>query len=144
GTHNTPSVSVDPTNSQRLVAVFTTNMTSVGAANPLWHFPVDDMTTVVEGAYSTNAGQTWHGFSPNDPRTGRSGQPFVLSDPTETPSPGDPDIALEQQTDASVAFDRNGNFYVVWSEHRADNVVGDIRFAKFSFAGGAPIQQSTG
>src|SRR5438128_8451995 len=35
GTHNTPSISVDPTNSQRLVAVFTTNMTSVGAANPL-------------------------------------------------------------------------------------------------------------
>src|SRR5712692_3630383 len=47
GTHSTPSVSVDPTNAQNVVAVFTTNMTSVGAANPLWHYPFDDLTTVV-------------------------------------------------------------------------------------------------
>jgi subtilisin-like proprotein convertase family protein len=141
GTHSTPSVSVDPTNAQNVVAVFTTNMTSVGAANPLWHFPFDDLTTVVEAAFSTNGGQTWQGFIPND-GLGTVGQ-FVMNDPTEAPSTTDPDITLEQQDDASVAFDRNSNFYIVWAEHRPDNLAGDIRFAKFTLTGAGPVQQAT-
>ncbi|HEV2946122.1 MAG TPA: hypothetical protein VGX70_02030, partial [Gemmataceae bacterium] len=121
GTHNTPSVAVDPTNANNLVAVFTTNMTSVTTANPLWHFPLpDDLTSTVEAAFSNNGGQTWTGFIPNDPLfpsslpAGSVTGAFTLTDPTETPSPTD-EISFEQQTDPSVAFDRNGNFYVVWA-----------------------------
>jgi subtilisin-like proprotein convertase family protein len=69
--------------------------------------------------------------------------PFAVSDPTETPSTSDPDISLEQQTDASVAFDRNGSFYVVWADHRPDNFAGAIRYAKYQFTGGGPVQVNT-
>jgi subtilisin-like proprotein convertase family protein len=133
GTHSSPSVAVDPTNSQNLVAVFTTNMTSVGAANPFWHSPFDDRTSIVEGGFSTNGGQTWQGFF----------LPLTVSDPIETPSTSDPDIAFEQQSDASVSFDRNENFYVVWSDHTPDNFSGAIRFAKFALTGSGPVQLST-
>ncbi len=133
GTHNTPSVAVDPTNPNNVVAMFTT---VAATSNPLYHAPVDDGTTFIQGAISTNAGQTWTPF--------RMGSyEFTLTDPTEIPSPGDPDNSLEQATDPSVAFDRNGNFYVVWVEHRPDNAVGDVRYAKFRFNGSAPVPLAT-
>jgi subtilisin-like proprotein convertase family protein len=133
GTHNTPSVAVDPTNSNNVVAMFTT---VAATTNPLWEPPGDDQTTFIQGAISTNAGQTWNPF--------RMGSyEFTLTDPTEMPSPGDPDNPLEQATDPNVAFDRNGNFYVVWVEHRPDNAAGDVRYAKFQFNGSAPVPLAT-
>jgi len=62
----------------------------------------------VEGSYSLDGGLTWTGFA----------MPALLS-------------GYEQATDASVDFDRSGNFYVAYAEHTADNNSGAIVVQKF-------------
>src|SRR5262249_20797258 len=113
-TNNTPTIVVDPTNSQNLVAVFTTHTVIINPAGE---------SSAIQGAFSTNGGQVWSSFSVSGPRP----------DPTTFGAANYP-----WQTDASVAFDRLHNFYVVWSEHRTDNSAGAIRIQKFNFSSGSP------
>ncbi len=63
----------------------------------------------VEGAYSTNGGQSWNSL----PGLGLGA---VRTDPN---SPATAPTSYTQVTDASVAFDRNGRFYVLTSQHLA-------------------------
>ena len=115
GNQSSPSIAVDPINPQSLVAVWT-RLDPALAPGP---------TTVVGGAYSSNGGTSWSTFTPAN----------ILTDPTSAPTAP---TAFAQTTDATVDFDRNGNFFVLVSEHKADNSVGALVLNKYHLAGGAP------
>jgi len=70
--------------------------------------PEDQGFSRVQGAYSTNGGASWSLFNISN----QSG---------------------EQSTDPMAAFNRNGQFYVSWANHRKDNISGNIRVNKYSF-----------
>ena len=115
GNQSSPSISVNPLNSQQLAAVWT-RLDANLAPNP---------TVIVEGAFSNNGGASWTGFTPS----------AQVNDFTSTTVP--PPL-FAQATDASVDFDRNNNFYVVDSQHTADNTAGVLFLNKFNVSGGAP------
>jgi subtilisin-like proprotein convertase family protein len=111
-----PSIAVDPTNPQRLAAVWTDYDAAIAVPEP---------QITVHGATSTDGGQTWTTFS----------MPFARTDPSSSAT--NP-VPFAEITDGNVAFDRNHNFYVVTVEHNAANSAGVIMLDKFSFAGAAP------
>lgn len=111
GNQSSPSIAVNPTDPEQLVAVWTRSDPAL-APGP---------TVIAEGAVSNNGGGTWTPFNPAK----------VLIDPT---SAANAPALFAQTTDASVDTDRNGNFYVVVSEHKADNTAGAILLNKFSFS----------
>ena len=115
GNQSSPSIAVNPLNALQLAAVWT-RLDANLAPNP---------TVIVEGAYSNNGGVSWTSFSPSS----------QVIDFTSTAVP--PPL-FAQATDASVDFDRNNNFYVVNSQHTADNTGGVLLLNKFSDSGGAP------
>jgi sugar lactone lactonase YvrE/subtilisin-like proprotein convertase family protein len=108
-----PSVAVDPVNSNIVVAVWTQSSTT-GTTNG---------QTFLIGGLSTNGGASYSLFLPPGP----------LTDPTSSPMTPTPYFG---QTDATVAFDRLGHFFIVWSEHAQDQHAGAIRIERFDTAGG--------
>ena len=59
----------------------------------------------------------------------------VLADPNTT----NPTVPYLQTTNPSLGFDRNGNFYVMVSEHNAGGSSGAIVLEKYDFTGDAPV-----
>jgi|GEM_PF-561561 len=120
--HNSssPSIAVDPTDPTKLVAVWTVD-------DP--HFAPGPQI-VVNGAYSTDSGQTWRslgGFS-------------NINDPTTT----NPPKAFAEATNASVAFDRNHNFYVLDAQNNtATSGASALVLNKYNFSGSSPSTQFT-
>ena len=117
GNQSSPSIAVNPLNPLQLAAVWT-RLDANLAPSP---------TVVVEGAYSNNGGVSWTSFTPS----------AQVADFTSTATP--PPL-FAQATDASVDFDRNNNFYVVDSQHTADNTGGVLFLNKFNDSGGAPAR----
>ena len=87
----------------------------------------------VEGAYSTNAGLSWTSLR------GTLGN--TRTDFDQSQANGARFFA--QVTDASVAFDRNNQFYVLSSPHSGDYGAGELLLQKFDFSGSAPTQVFT-
>ena len=115
---NTPSVDHDPRNPRCLVTVFTRHA-PVGV-------PPGGQVASVRGAFSLNGGATWSPFA----------LPANLSNPlTRAP--------YTRATDANVAFDHEGNGYVVYSEHDDTHSSGALVLQKFSLAGASPVQTIT-
>ncbi len=125
GNQTAPSVAIDPTNPQDMVAVWVTDSVQFPAPN-------NGQTTIfVQGAFSTNAGKSWTPFGDQTTFSG-SNLDFNKS---QTSGP----VFFGQVTDASVAFDANHNFYVLDSPHASDYSSGEVALDKFTFApGGAP------
>jgi subtilisin-like proprotein convertase family protein len=121
GDENTPSVSVDPTNPLNVVAVWTNNDQSLTSRQKIF----------VDGALSTDGGTTWTNLAL-----------FGAGIPTNLPDPqnlvNNAALPFYQATDATVAFDRSGNFYVAEMEHSQDNNAGDIVLHKYHLSGGFP------
>jgi len=115
GNQSSPSIAVDPTNVQNLAAVWTRFDPTLAPAQ----------TERVEGAYSTNGGASWSSLP--------GGFGFE-TDPTSSATAPAP---FPQESDASVAFDRRGNAYVLYSQHKNDNAVGELLLNKYSLSGGA-------
>src|SRR5262245_31421223 len=71
GNADSPTVAIDPTNPNKLVAVWVVNNPSIPAPSP---------TVNVQGAFSTDAGQTWLSFSAEgvlpDPNTTNPTVPY--------------------------------------------------------------------
>ena len=111
GNESTPSIAVDPTNPQKLAAVWTRNDPQL-APGP---------TEIVEFSVSTDGGKSWS--NPNQPGN-------FIGDPTTS----NPVVIFPQASDASVAFDRNENVYVLYSQHKADNTSGALLLSKFDFS----------
>ena len=101
GHETAPSIAVDPTSPQKLVAVWTRD-TPNAAINS------NQTAVFVEGAYSTNAGLSW------TPLSGTLGN--ARTDFDQSQANGRRFFA--QVTDAGVAFDRTGHFYVISSPRR--------------------------
>ena len=77
------------------------------------------VTTYVQGAYSVDGGQTWQEL-PDDTDADIQTDFSVAA----VTSPPQPDFA--QTTDATVAFDRNQNAYLLTSTHSATSGVLDL------------------
>lgn len=121
GNESTPSISISKNNPQKMAAVWVRN-------DP--QQPTGSATIFVEMSVSNDGGQTWS--PPQQPGSGQR-----LTDPTSTATPR---ALFAQITDASVAFDRNDQIYVLTSQHSADNNTGALLLNKFDFRGPAPTQ----
>ena len=113
---STPSIAIDPTNPQHMVSAWTHYDTSQQGNPP---FP----QSYVEAAYSTNGGTTWLPLG----SVSRTIGDFTS---TATPQP-----VFAQGTDASVGFDRSGDFYILSSQHTADSSSGELLLQKYSLIG---------
>jgi subtilisin-like proprotein convertase family protein len=110
GDHNTPSIASDPLNPAIMAVAFTRN-------DPT--FTGDPVQKVlVESQISLDGGQTWSAVT----------VPLNLIDPTSTAIPPN---RLPQATDTNIAFDRQHNFYIVYSEHSTNQDVGAIILQKY-------------
>jgi hypothetical protein len=135
---SSPSVSVDPTDSLKMVAVWTD--TSLTGYNP-GNF-VASITSYAQGAYSLDGGKTWSQMTGFGTSSANVQEDFSLAVPTN----GTVNV-FTQTTDASVGFDRNGNFYVLTSTHDAaalngTSTAGVLDVQRFSFTGNAPVLQT--
>ena len=120
GNANSPTVAVDPYDSQKVFAVWGLDLLSVS--------PVPHTTAIIEGAFSNNGGTSWVGL-------GTSVNP-VLFDPLNINATV-PDPTYTQVTDASVAFDSRGHVYVVVLQTTGVND-GAIVLTEFDFSGNTP------
>jgi subtilisin-like proprotein convertase family protein len=157
-----PSVVADPVNPQKLVAVW------VVSSVDLQDSPTEIKGPVVEGAFSSDGGKTWHAMpwrtqtaDVEDPSNGFAGKPpnyplgtvgssdprnELLRDPAVIYLGGSSSSTLDiygQWIAPSVAFDRKENFYIVsiQQQQTGSPTSGAVVLQKFSFAGAAPARQ---
>lgn len=122
GNQNTPSIAVDPTDALKMVATWETIDPNVNKG-----------ATIVQYAISNNGGATWQ----------PEGTPgFFDADPAvASPAP-----ALAAMNNASVAFDGNGNFYIMWTEQAnqpnpsTPSGSGFVELSKFNFTTNTPTR----
>jgi subtilisin-like proprotein convertase family protein len=114
GNANSPTVVVNPYNSQDVVAVWGVDISNLS--------PAPQTTAIIQGQYSLDGGNTWSGL----PGIGR-----VLSDPVTSPV-----VPYLQVTNFSIGFDSLNNFYVLDSQHNAANTSGTLALSKFSLTPG--------
>lgn len=121
GDESSPSIAVSKNNPLKLVAVWTRNDPALPAPTRV----------IVEGAVSSDGGQSWNPLS---------GLGNVLTDPTTSATnPTD----YPQVNNATVAFDRNDNFFVLTSQHQATTATNSpnaLVLNGFNFSGGTPSQ----
>ena len=118
GNTNNPMVVINPYNSQQVVAVWGRDLSQVT--------PVPFTTAVVEGAWSSNGGTSWHTFGLG-----------VDGDASTYPNI----VPYTQVTEPSVSFDGQGNFYVLDRQHTG-TASGELSLSKFQFTGGGVSQVS--
>ena len=116
GNANSPSVVVDPYDSQKLFAVWGVDLSTLS--------PVPHTTAVVEGAYSSNDGSTWTSL----------GQSVANPQLDVATINANPPTAYTQVTDPSVAFDGQGNVYVL-SLQSSGAADGELYLTKLNFSG---------
>jgi subtilisin-like proprotein convertase family protein len=119
GNSNTPSIAIDPTDPNKMAAVFTNHQVING---------VDFIR--IQAAYSNNGGQNWLSL----------GVPPNLIDPL---SPATNPAPFFESTDASVGFDRDHNIYITYAEHSQGNTSGAIVLQKYDFSTAAAAQTIT-
>ncbi len=124
GNSSSPSVAIDPLDPQKMVAAWTTfdpnNKLDAGNSG-------GQVTTYVQGAYSLDGGVTWTelpGDMDADIQTDFSVAPVT--------SPPQPDFT--QTTDATVAFGRNQEAYLLSSTHSGTGGVLDLQGWNFATA----------
>jgi subtilisin-like proprotein convertase family protein len=128
---NSPSVSVDPTNSLHMVATWVDHDTT-GFQPGFFTAPI---TSYIQGAFSTNGGASWTALPAA--AFGFNGGVNVQQDFSVTP-PTNTVTVFTQTTDASIAFDRLGNFYLLSSTHNDANTAGILDLQRFTFTGNTP------
>ena len=121
GNANSPTVMVNPYDSQQVVAVWAVDISNLS--------PTPQTTSIIEAAVSTNAGTTWRSLS---------GVGNVLFDPATS----NPEVPYTQVTDPSIGFDSKNDFYVLESQHNGGNTSGTIVLDKFTFTANGGVSQS--
>ncbi|WP_422931845.1 beta strand repeat-containing protein [Singulisphaera sp. PoT] len=125
GNSSTPSIAIDPTDPTKMAAVWTIHDPSL-APGP---------QVVVAGAYSNDGGQSWRFLGNN----GRG-----ILDNIDDPTTSNPIKSLGQATNASVAFDRNHNFYILDAQNNsATSGPSALVLNKYNFGGANPSAQFT-
>jgi subtilisin-like proprotein convertase family protein len=123
GTHNndsSPQIAVDRYDPQKLVAVWVSND------------PTDrpQVPQLVEGAYSTDGGNTWTQFPFSAPTL------LDLNSSPQNPVP------YADTTDPSVGFDSQNQVYVLVNEHSSGSASGAFVLTKFNFSSNAPFLEA--
>jgi hypothetical protein len=137
---NTPSVAVDPIDSSKMVAVWIDHdATGYNVGNF-----VAPITSYAQGAYSTNGGKTWTALPASF--FGKSSINVSEDYSLTVPTNGTINV-FTQVTDASVAFDRNGNFYVLASRHNVEAAngtsdTGQLLLQRATFTTATPALQA--
>ncbi len=115
---SSPSIAIDPTNPLKMAVVYTNAQDIPGATtNPV---------VSVMGDYSNDGGHNWLPMS----------FPVNLIDP----STSNPVLPYAQSSDATVAFDRNHDIYVTYTEHSTSGQFGALVLQKYNFGSAAPVQ----
>jgi large repetitive protein len=96
GNANSPAIAIDPANSNILFAVWGVDLSTITPTPP-------HTTAIVEGAYSTDAGNEWSYL-------GQQVAPALLDPLTIN---ADPPTAYTQVTDPTIGFDGKGDVYVL-------------------------------
>ncbi|SIO68013.1 Proprotein convertase P-domain-containing protein, partial [Singulisphaera sp. GP187] len=120
GNASTPSIAVDKNNPQKLVATWTVNDPAQGGDTKVW----------VSAAYSNNGGQSWNSINNFGPGS-------ALPDPTTS----NPIKSYARVTNASVAFDRNDQVYILDSHNQGNtgpNAPNALVLYKYDFSGNTP------
>ena len=129
GNSSSPSVAVDPLNANKLIAAWTTYDPGhkLDGTN-------GQVTTYVQGAYSIDGGKTWNTLP-------HASDANVQPDFSVAPSTSAPQPNFPQTTDATVAFGRDEQAYLLTSTHNATSGVLDLQKWDFSTAtsAAAPI-----
>ena len=131
GSQSSPTIAVDPVNSQLMVAVWTQNGGSLAgtlSGNP-GQTGNGYTTSYVGAAYSVDGGTNWTAFDPTGGVASFYGG-VALDVTTLTATPPTPYV---QVSDGGVAFDRNHNFYVLMSQRKPDSTAGVLMLEKFQF-----------
>jgi subtilisin-like proprotein convertase family protein len=115
---STPSIVVDPTNPNHLVSTWTRYDSDANSIDGSFNYGIG-------AAVSNDGGATWTTL--NTP--GRRG------DPTRTTAP----FGYTYITDSSVAFARDGSFYLLEIQHNNSNA-GEVVLARYSSAGALSSQ----
>jgi subtilisin-like proprotein convertase family protein len=122
-----PSIAINRSNPDQRVAVWTRrDPGNLGGINRAYD-------SVIQGAFTTNGGQTWTAFNPS-----RFGQLIDQATLNATP-PLDYNVGR----DASVGIDRNGNVYVAELQTNTGRDAGVILVHRFQFIGNNLVGQST-
>ena len=131
GNSSSPSVAVDPLNSNKLVAAWTTY-----DPNHKLDGGNGQITTYVQGYYSIDGGQTWQELTGDEDADTQ----------TDFSSNANPLPHFAQTTDATVAFgvDQNHNqyAYLLSSTHTVGNGSGVLNLQRWDFSGTTPTQQT--
>jgi hypothetical protein len=150
---STPSIVVDPLNSQKLAAVWLVNNLDILDGVPAKIFGV-----MMEGAFSIDGGTSWHAMpwltKPIDPFQatflGHDPRNELIRDPNiSVTQPQQFYQSYTQELDPSIGFDRLENFYIV--SVQASNTTapgsivsrtasGAVVLQKFNFSGAAPTR----
>ena len=113
-----PTVVVDPTDSTKLVASWQAYDTTNGGLN-------GQITAYIQAAYSLDSGQTWTEL-PGDT------SPDFQLDPSQSQANGP--VYLTQTTNASMAFGRDQQVYLLSSTHNTSGSVGLLDLQRFDFS----------
>ena len=114
---STPSIAVDPNDSQKLAAIWTRNDPSLAPGQ----------TEIVQAAYSVDGGASWNQINVGN---------FIV-DPSSSPTAP---VPYEAESNASVAFDRNDNVYFMVDQHKLDNSYGALLLTKYNMSKTTPSQ----
>jgi subtilisin-like proprotein convertase family protein len=117
---SSPSIAVSQANPLLLSAVWTRH-----DPGNLGFTPTVAIQTTVQGAFSNNGGQSWGAFTASPER---------YLDPTTS----NPVQTFTDITDASTAFDRAGNMYVLVNQHNAGSTAGVLVLYKYDVSSGTP------
>jgi subtilisin-like proprotein convertase family protein len=120
--YSSPSIAVDPTNPQKIVAVFVDH----DPALPTPAVP----GIVVQAVFSNDGGGHWNFLYDATADT----QVDYDLPATATPVP------FPIVSEASVAFDRNDQAYIVFNQHNAGYAAGAVTLVKFDFTSDTPTQ----
>ena len=119
GNANSPTVVVDPYDSQKVFAVWGHDLSTLS--------PVPHTTAVIEGAYSDDGGKNWSGL-------GQSVSYVILDAATINATPPTDYV---QVTNPSIAFDAQHNVYIL-ALQSSGATDGALTLTKFDFSGTIP------
>jgi len=118
GNANSPTVAIDPYDSDKLFAVWGVDLSTLS--------PVPHTTAIVDGAYSNNGGTSWTPF-------GEASFPVLDAATIDATPP----TAYTQVTDPSLGFDGHGNVYLLTMQ-TSGATDGALVLNKFNFSGPTP------
>jgi subtilisin-like proprotein convertase family protein len=142
GNLSSPSIAIDPLHPNRMVAAYLRSDPNSSIV-PLDSVILHPYTIRVDCAFSNDGGATWT-VLPEIPSASQQSAGFyfpinVIDFVKTNLTPAGIDAwHFLQSTQPSVAFDRNDNFFVVYTESSLDNVEGDVMMQKYSFTAAQP------